>query len=483
MATDVLIVGGGAAGVAAAVVAARSGCTVTLLDSGPAIGGQYYRGAERHSPGRKRHPVSEIARRVGLPRESGLSYAALRRDFGGLVDAGRIDLRLSTYAYALEHKESGFVLRTRGDDRHRGETQSIATRTVVIATGAFDRQLPFPGWTLPGVMSGGGAQALVKGSVVLPGQRIVVAGTGPFLLAVAHALISAGGDVVAVVEANDPLALARHTRAVLPAAGKSADLARFIAALAGKRVPYLRRHRVRRADGHGRLDSVTLSRVDADWRGIPGSERVLECDALAIGYGFTAQTDLAGQVGARMLIGSDGGLAIEVDGRQRASVPGLLAAGETTGVGGVDLARVEGIVAGTAAVEECGGQPALAASAISGAVRDVVRLRGFADALHATFPVRDGWRDDVAEDTVVCRCEEVTAGKVREAVSDLGARDARSVKLLTRAGMGWCQGRVCAPAVDGLCRFDSAASLIGGSYRPVAVPVPLGAIAVERMSP
>ena len=192
MTTDVLIVGGGAAGVAAAVVAARSGCAVTLLDSGPAIGGQYYRGAK----------TPESA--------SGLSYAALRRDFDGLVDAGRIDLRMSTYAYALERKESGFVLRTRGDDRHRGETQSIAARTVVIATGAFDRQLPFPGWTLPGVMSGGGAQALVKGSGVLPGRRIVVAGTGPFLLAVAHALISAGGDVVAVVEANDPLGLARH---------------------------------------------------------------------------------------------------------------------------------------------------------------------------------------------------------------------------------------------------------------------------------
>ena len=460
MTTDVLIVGGGAAGVAAAVVAARSGCAVTLLDSGPAIGGQYYRGAKT--------PESV----------SGLSYAALRRDFDGLVDAGRIDLRMSTYAYALERKESGFVLRTRGDDRHRGETQSIAARTVVIATGAFDRQLPFPGWTLPGVMSGGGAQALVKGSGVLPGRRIVVAGTGPFLLAVAHALISAGGDVVAVVEANDPLGLARHTRAVLPAAGKSADLAKFVSALARKRVPYLRRHRVRRADGDGRLESVTLSRVDADWRGIPGTERLLECDALAIGYGFTAQTDLAGQVGARMVIGSDGGLAIEVDDRQRTSVPGLLAAGETTGIGGVDLARVEGIVAGAAAVGEV--RPALSASAIARATRDVGRLRGFADALHATFPVRDGWRDDVAEGTIVCRCEEVTAGRVRDAVTDLGARDARSVKLLTRAGMGWCQGRVCAPAVDGLCGFDSAASLIGGSYRPVAVPVPLGAIAADN---
>ena len=464
MPSDVVIVGGGAAGISAAVVAARSGCSVTLIDSSPTVGGQYYRGAEVPQSG------------------SGLSYEALRRAFDERVADGTIDLWSSSYSYALERRQGTFVVRTRGDDRHREDGRATEARAVVIATGAFDRQLPFPGWTLPGVMSGGAAQALVKGSGVLPGQRIVVAGTGPFLLAVAYALISAGGNVVAVVEANDPVRLARHTRSVLPAAGKSADLTKFVAALARKRVPYPRRHRVRRADGAGRLEAVALSRVNADWQPIDGTERIIECDALAIGYGFTAQTDLAGQVGARMRIGSDGGLAVEVDERQRTSVPGLVAAGETTGIGGVDLARMEGLVAGASAVEYCGRRPALSDSAIVRGMRDVAKLRAFADALHATFPVRDGWRDDVDDATLVCRCEEVAAGSVRSSVSDLGARDARSVKLLTRAGMGWCQGRICAPAVDALCGFDSAASLIGGSYRPVAVPVPLGAIAIDRMS-
>ncbi len=224
---------------------------------------------------------------------------------------------------------------------------------------------------------------------------------------------------------------------------------------------------------------MTVTRVDAGWRGIGGTERTLACDTLAIGYGFTAQTDLAGQLGTRMRIGSDGGLAIDVDERQRTSVPGLLAAGETTGIGGVDLARMEGLIAGVSAVEHCGRRPALSDAAVIRGMKDVAKLRGFADALHATFPVRDGWREDVDDATLICRCEEVSAGTVRQAVSDLGARDARSVKLLTRAGMGWCQGRVCAPAVDALCGFDSAASLIGGSFRPVAVPVPLGAIAAD----
>jgi hypothetical protein len=181
-----------------------------------------------------------------------------------------------------------------------------------------------------------------------------------------------------------------------------------------------------------------------------------------------------------MVRGADGGLAVEVDAEQSTSVPGLLAAGETTGIGGVDAARVEGLVAGATAARGSGRGSALSASALDGARRDVARWRRFAASLHATFPVRSGWVDSVREDTLVCRCEEVPVSRVREAVA-LGARDARTVKLLSRAGMGWCQGRMCAAAVDGLCGFDDIASLQGASYRPVAVPVPLGALAAEAV--
>lgn len=484
MTPDVTIVGAGAAGVAAAVVAARSGCSVVVIDNGQAPGGQYYRGA-KSAPATKDpstsvgkvHQVDESAQNS----RRGLTYEALRRAFDDLVDRQRIDVRFGTTAYAIEGDGPGFVVRLRGDDRNPGFIDEFPTRALVIATGAFDRHLPFPGWDLPGVMSGGAAQALVKGSGVLPGSRIVVAGTGPFLLAVSHALLAKGASIAAVIEANDPIALARHTRAVLPVSGKSGELARFIASLARHRVPYLRRHRVRRGLGGDCLRAVEVSRVDADWHAVPGSERTFACDALAIGYGFTAQTDLLLQVGAATRVGADGGLAVVVDDSQQTSVAGLFAAGETTGVGGVDLARMEGLLAGAAAVEHCGRTSALTASGVSTARRDVGRLRAFADALHAAFPVRDGWRDDVSDDTIVCRCEEVDAGQVRRAVDELGATDARAVKLLTRAGMGWCQGRVCGPAVDRLCGFEDARSLAGASYRPVAIPVPLGALAGARM--
>ena len=461
---DVAVIGAGAAGVAASVVAARSGCRVTLIDVGDQPGGQYYRGADMSS----------------LPR-AGLDYAALAGDLDRLVAANAVDYRPRTTAYALERTGQGLLVRTRGDDRHRVNVGILRAGTVILATGAFDRPLPFPGWTLPGVMTGGGAQSLVKGQHVLPGRRVVVAGTGPFLLAVAASLLEHGADVAAVVEANDPVVgSVRQLRGLASGLGKAGDLSRFIATLARHRVPYLRRHRIVEALGEGRVTGVRIARVDSNWRPIPGTERIIECDAVAVGFGFVAQLDLAAQLGARTVRGADGGLAIEVDDDQATSVPGLLAAGETTGIGGVEAARVEGLVAGATAAVMSDRASALTPAALERVRREVARWRRFAAGLHATFPVRDGWADGVRDDTLVCRCEEVSVSRVREAVA-LGARDARTVKLLSRAGMGWCQGRMCAAAVDGLCGFDDIASLQAASYRPVSVPVPLGALATESV--
>ena len=461
---DVAVIGAGAAGVAASVVAARSGCRVTLIDVGDQPGGQYYRGADMSS----------------LPR-AGLDYAALAGDLDRLVAANAVDYRPRTTAYALERTGQGLLVRTRGDDRHRVNVGILRAGTVILATGAFDRPLPFPGWTLPGVMTGGGAQSLVKGQHVLPGRRVVVAGTGPFLLAVAASLLEHGADVAAVVEANDPVVgSVRQLRGLASGLGKAGDLSRFIATLARHRVPYLRRHRIVEALGEGRVTGVRIARVDSNWRPIPGTERIIECDAVSVGFGFVAQLDLAAQLGARTVRGADGGLAIEVDDDQATSVPGLLAAGETTGIGGVEAARVEGLVAGATAAVMSDRASALTPAALERVRREVARWRRFAAGLHATFPVRDGWVDSVRDDTLVCRCEEVSVSRVREAVA-LGARDARTVKLLSRAGMGWCQGRMCAAAVDGLCGFDDIASLQAASYRPVSVPVPLGALATESV--
>jgi NAD(P)H-nitrite reductase large subunit len=215
---------------------------------------------------------------------------------------------------------------------------------------------------------------------------------------------------------------------------------------------------------------VTIARLDAAGRVRPGRERRVACDAVAVSYGFTPQVELALALGCAVRTDADGSLVVAVDSEQRTSVPGVYAAGEITGVGGAGLAAVEGRLAGAAAT----GQP-LPRSA----VRRRGKLRAFAAAMHAVYRMPEGWPDVVTGDTLVCRCEEVPYARVVDAVAELGGTDARIVKLLTRTGMGWCQGRVCGYATACLVsrlanRPVTVADLVTFAGRPFASPVPLG---------
>jgi hypothetical protein len=323
------------------------------------------------------------------------------------------------------------------------------------------------------VLTAGGAQSLLKGSKVLPGRRIVVAGTGPFLLPVAADLVSAGADVAGVFEANDPRRFARFPVALARNAGKLGEAAGYLATLARHRVPVRNRHTVIAAHGDDALTAVTVARVTADWRPVPGTERRIDCDVLAVGCGFVPQVDVGLALGCAGRVAADGTLALAVDDRQATSVPGVFAAGEVTGVGGARLSLLEGAIAGHAL------------SGVDASVhlrRERSRHAAFAAAMAAVYPVRDGWLTGLTGDTLVCRCEEVDHDAIRTAVGDLGARDARAVKLLTRAGMGWCQGRMCAAAV-GCVVADltgtpmDTADLAAMSRRTLAQPVSLGQLA------
>jgi hypothetical protein len=335
-----------------------------------------------------------------------------------------------------------------------------------MATGAYDRQMPFPGWDLPGVMAAGGVQALLKSHGIPAGKRVVVAGTGPFLLPVATGLLTGGARVPLVAEANSPAGLLRHPRAVVGSATKLGEALGYLGRLARHRTPYRRRHGVVRAVGSDRLEAVQVARLDSRGRIRPGTLRTVRCDVLAVGWGFTPQLDLLLQLGCATAVAADGSLAVAADTTGATSVVGIWAAGETTGVGGADLAVVEGEIAGRAAA----GVP------VPRYLFDRrIPLRRFADALHAAHPVPRYLIDDLPDDVPVCRCEEVPARAIREAVRELNASDARTVKLLTRTGMGWCQGRICGPAVAALtahaCRRSVAGTdLHSFAERPLAVP-------------
>ncbi|MGW0844660.1 FAD/NAD(P)-dependent oxidoreductase [Streptomyces sp. NPDC002787] len=452
--------GAGPAGLAAALAAAGQGVRVTVVDSGEAAGGQFYR-----------QPAAGLgARRPEALHHQWRTWRRLRDGLARQITAGRVTHLPDHHVWSVERRPTGprrfTVHALLGPEQEK--PVEVRADAVLLATGGYEKVLPFPGWTLPGVVTAGGAQAMLKGGLVVSGRTAVVAGTGPLLLPVATGLAAAGVTVAALVESADPKALARRAGPLLGRADKLAEGAGYAVELLRRHVRTLVRHTVVEAHGGDRLEAVTVAALDAEGRVRPATGRRIPCDTLAVGHGMLPHTDLAEALGCR--VGPDG-MRVWVDDEQRTDVPGVWAAGETTGIGGAALSLAEGHIAGrSAAARLLGREPD--PDEWAGAAKSRGHLREFFDALDAVFVPPAHWTEQVTDGTVVCRCEEVTAGAVREAVGELGAGEVRTVKLLTRAGMGWCQGRMCGPAVAGLAGCAETAT-----RRPFARPVPLGVLA------
>jgi NADPH-dependent 2,4-dienoyl-CoA reductase/sulfur reductase-like enzyme len=471
-AVDLAVVGAGPAGLAAVDAAARLGLSCALLDAAALPGGQFYR-----------QPAAALrAARPQALHHRWPAFAELLARLDGHAAAGRVRQFSGHHVWSVSGADGAWELHAvRGGDPAAGPSErTVRARAVLLATGSHERQLPFSGWTLPGVVGAGGAQAMLKSGLVLPGRRVVVAGSGPLLLAVAASLAAAGARVPLVAEAGGYAGYARRPGVLAANPGKLAEGAVHGLQLLRHGVAVRTRSAVVAAHGTDRVEAVTVARLDRDWRPVPGTRRRIACDALAVGHGLLPQLELALELGCRVRTLADGGSALEVDSGQRTSVAGLWAAGESTGVGGAELALAEGELAARS-IAAALGRPAAADTAARGRglVRRRDRLRRFAELMAAQHSPGAGWVDWIRDDTEVCRCEEVPAGAIRESVETLGAGDARTVKLLTRAGMGWCQGRMCGPAVARLAggREDPAGA------RPLSCPVPMGVLAADDAVP
>ncbi|MER6103139.1 NAD(P)/FAD-dependent oxidoreductase [Streptomyces sp. NPDC001832] len=470
---ELAVVGAGPAGLAAAVTAADHGLDVVLLDAATAPGGQYYRspadglGATRPDALHHGWPVfAELSSRLAAHRDSG----AIRH----LHDHQVWTVERAADGDRILHAITG----AEGDRRC-----AVRARRLLLATGAHERQLPFPGWTLPGVVSAAGAQAMLKSGLVLPGRRIVVAGSGPLLQAVALSLTRAGASVPALIEASGYGAYARAPQVLATNSGKAAEGVRYAGALARSGVRMLSHRAVTGVHGDNRVEAVTVSRVDQRWRPVPGTGREIACDALAVGHGLVPQLELALAAGCGTRVCADGTHAVALDEQLRTTAQGVWAAGETGGIGGVELALYEGELAALSIIREIrGGVRRETARRAVALRRSRRRLRAFAALMGAVHRPGAGWSEWLTDDTEVCRCEEVTAGRIRNACEELGAGDTRTVKLLTRAGMGWCQGRTCGFAVRELAGahgtgHGAGEAPQGPDRRPLACPVRLSMLA------
>lgn len=468
--TDVLVIGAGPAGLAAARAARKQGATVTLLDAADQLGGQFW----RHLPD------SRPAAAERLLHHGWDTFQTLRHTLEG-DDGCRIIRGAQVWSLELRENAPGTVHVVVGEPDGVGRDRILLhPDAIVLATGAHDRTLPFPGWDLPGVFTGGAAQALAKGERLAVGRRVVVAGAGPFLLPVAASLAATGSRVIGVFEANRLPALLRgwlpRFWQLFPAAHKGAELAGYAAGQLRHRIPYRLGQAVIAAHGTDRVEAVTIASLDADWAPISGTEKRIPVDAVCVSHGFTPRLELAIAAGCQLTPER----FVRVDNGQRTSVPGVFAAGEITGIGGVDLALAEGEIAGH-----------VAAGGVSRAdeLRSSRRRRrifwGFAARIEAAHGIRAGWPKMLTDDTLVCRCEEVSFGSLCRSVENTHSRSLRALKLSTRAGLGICQGRVCGPTVETLiaAQIGGLGDDVSTDRRPIAAPIRLGELAAAVTPP
>ncbi len=458
----VIIVGSGPAGIAAADLLARHGLAIFMIDDNPRMGGQLLRTLSPAASGHRRFEPDRLKTR-------GLRMARQ------LVRHPRVHLLQSAQVLGIYPERTVLV------EQPDGRLCEHQADTIVVAAGARERHLPFKGWTLPGVISTGAAQILMKSSGILPGRSTLIGGCGPLMLVLAAEIAARGGCVRALLDQSP---MSRKIGAFLagPAVWpKILEGAVCILRLAAGRVPVKQGLRIVEARGARHLEAVVAARTDADGRIRPGTERTYPAETLAVGHGFAPNIELPQQAGCALSYDVDkGGWVVDVDPAMATSVPGIYAAGETTGIAGAGKSFVEGRIAawdilfktGRVDLRECERR----VGPLQRRRQQQVRYGRFLNRLCRVPPACYA---DIADETLICRCEEITMGEIRGRLRQ-GFATLNGIKRATRCTMGNCQGRTCGPILsDIIGMFTTMPPEAAGcpSMRAPLKPVALGALA------
>ena len=479
---DIAVIGGGPAGLAAAATAAGR-AKILLIDAAESLGGHFYKSLPdtfaKPPAGSTNGKLKALQARVELLSRHNVEVLLNTRVWG--IFQGTETTFGGAQASVTANDNNTFTL-------YLDPPNAIETQLLIIATGVYDRPIPFPGWTLPGVITPGAAQMLIQKQGLLPGKRVIVAGTGPLQLAVATTLTREGAEVIAIFDACAATAgLSLMPGAMWGQWSRLAELAGYMASLLKSRLQIRFRHAIFRAVGSPEtgVQGAVIGQVDAAGHPIRGTERSLEVDLICSAYGFVPSIAITLHLGCAHHFGPN--LCTYVprhDERMQTDVGGVFVAGDITGVGGQPLAELQGKVAGISALEALG---ALADQKANSRRRELLpalkREHRFAKMIWQRWQIKPGFFDLLDDDTLVCRCEGITAGQLKQSCS-AGAANLFSAKLRTRLGMGICQGRYCTANAAMLLAQETNCPIteVGiPSIRPPLVPVRLKDIAAGRV--
>ncbi|MGD9043385.1 MAG: FAD-dependent oxidoreductase [Desulfobacterales bacterium] len=430
---DLVIIGGGPAGITAATEAARMGTSVALIEENQNLGGKVFGptgGTINDST------ADEIEKRIG---------SRILKDFDRVRD--NISLFLSTEVWGFVDQKTVLLY-------SRADTENSVTRIkgdkLILSAGAFEKVIPFPGWTLPGVFSVGGLNTFVKKGI-LPGTRFLIAGTGPLQLVLAHHLIHAGARLSAIVNAVSLKDIATGAFKL----SANIDYLRirtgfdYLRQIKRQHIPIYRSHIVSKVYGTREVEKAEIVKVDRSWNPIKGTEKEINVDAVAYGFGLIPCTELTRLCGCKHIYDERLGYwRVELNERMETNIPGIFAAGDGLTIKGYSAAIEEGRVA---ALEACAQLDRVsrreADRLLQPSLRKLKRFNRFGQIMDVLATPRPGILNILSDDTVICRCEEVTMQDVISAVAD-GARDVNDVKRRTRLGMGHCQGRFCGQVIN-----------------------------------
>jgi len=461
---QVVIIGAGPAGLSAAIAASRAGARVLVIDENPQPGGQIYRQLPHN------FRISDPAV-LGMDYEEGRSLLKLSAEV-----SDRITIWNDALVWAVFEPRRLAVAR---DD----EVILIEAEAIVVATGAYDRPVPVPGWTLPGVMTAGGAQVLLKSQRVRPGRRVLLAGTGPLQLVIANQMLDAGMEVAAVAESAPMGGIWQYLPDLLHQPKLLMRGFKYLYRLKQAKISVLRSHVLRVIEGEQQVQRAVLCEVDPLGNPVPGGTKAFSVDTVCIGYGLIPRIRITTMFDCRHVYNPMvGGWVPYFDDNMGTDQPGVFVAGDGAGVAGVLVARGQGTIAGLFAAAHTRIISTREAEEEAIRVRkQLLSLHKFRRAMDSIYQISPAIYAHVTDDTVVCRCEGVTAGEIRKAMGE-GTADLNDIKRRTRAGMGYCQGGNCLPAIASMLSREFGVreeEIKMMTIRPPASPIPLSLLMAD----